>query len=308
MSLQITIVVRQLRLPPPEKAVLLALADRADKDGNDAYPSISTLCHETGYGERTVQKALGKLQKDHRLIAMTAEADYGKRRPRTYRILLENITSETATPAPDAPVQDTHPRTRCTGAGDAPVQEVRPTPAPDAPEPVLEPVQNKNRGKVRERKADQAVGESAKRGTRMDPNFRLPLAWREWAGKRWADKTRTSGVPPPDFDSQAERFRDNHLAKGTVSKDWAASWRTWISNALTYAERDQANAARHAPAARRQPRPAPQSATGAFAEGIFGFGGSAEGPTDGSAGPTSGWHGNVRDGTVILDGTAQRID
>lgn len=28
----------------------------------------------------------------------------------------------------------------------------------------------------------------------------------------------------------ASHFRDYHLAKGTVSRDWSASWRTWIAN------------------------------------------------------------------------------
>lgn len=306
MSFQVIAMVMPLHLPPPEKATLLSLAYRVDNDGNDAYPSISTLCHETGYSERAVQKALAKLQTEHRLIAMTAEADYGKRRPRTYRILLENIQTKPATPAPDAPVQDVHPRSICTGAGETPVQEVRPTPAPDAPEPVLEPVQSKDRGKGRER-VSGVSDETAKRGTRISPEFTLPPDWRDWAKHFWADRTRTSGVPPPDFDLQAERFRDHHLANGTLSKNWAASWRTWISRGLGYAERDHANASRHAPA-RRQSRAAPQSPTAAFAEGIFGIGGGVEGPSGGPAGSAPGWHGDVRDGAVILDGTARHID
>jgi len=38
------------------------------------------------------------------------------------------------------------------------------------------------------------------------------------------------GWPSDKVASEAERFRAHHLAKGTVSKDWAASWRTWAMN------------------------------------------------------------------------------
>lgn len=35
---------------------------------------------------------------------------------------------------------------------------------------------------------------------------------------------------PENITKLASHFRDYHLAKGTVSRDWSASWRTWIAN------------------------------------------------------------------------------
>lgn len=37
---------------------------------------------------------------------------------------------------------------------------------------------------------------------------------------------------------EAEKFRNFHAARGKQSKDWRASWRTWVANAIDYAERD----------------------------------------------------------------------
>jgi hypothetical protein len=49
---------------------------------------------------------------------------------------------------------------------------------------------------------------------------------------------------------QAEQFRAHHIAKGTRSKSWAASWRLWIGNALEF-NRNKANG--NATEARRNP-------------------------------------------------------
>lgn len=43
-----------------------------------------------------------------------------------------------------------------------------------------------------------------------------------------------SGVPESQVLKQLEAFKDYHRAKGTVSKDWDASWRTWCNNYAKY--------------------------------------------------------------------------
>lgn len=39
-----------------------------------------------------------------------------------------------------------------------------------------------------------------------------------------------------DIKSEAEAFRDYHLARGTTFKDWDAAWRTWLGNAKKFAK------------------------------------------------------------------------
>lgn len=55
-------VVWEIELPPGEKLVLLALADQANDDGRNCWPSVETICHRSGQGERTVRRALQSLE------------------------------------------------------------------------------------------------------------------------------------------------------------------------------------------------------------------------------------------------------
>ncbi|OYZ14337.1 MAG: hypothetical protein B7Y35_11250 [Sphingomonadales bacterium 28-64-96] len=48
-------------LPPTEKLVLMALADRANDDGVQCYPGIREICRKTGASERTVQGCIKRL-------------------------------------------------------------------------------------------------------------------------------------------------------------------------------------------------------------------------------------------------------
>jgi hypothetical protein len=52
----------QLDLPHEDAWILMALANHADKDGKNAYPSVARLQHETGYSLRKVTAALARLQ------------------------------------------------------------------------------------------------------------------------------------------------------------------------------------------------------------------------------------------------------
>ena len=43
-----------------EKFILLALCEKADNDGTNAWPSVKTLARYAECSERTVQRALGR--------------------------------------------------------------------------------------------------------------------------------------------------------------------------------------------------------------------------------------------------------
>jgi hypothetical protein len=40
----------------------------------------------------------------------------------------------------------------------------------------------------------------------------------------------TLRLPKVDVEEVFQQFRDHHLTKGKTSKDWLASWRTWVGN------------------------------------------------------------------------------
>lgn len=50
------------------RLVLLALADSAEEDGGNAWPSVATLCGKTRLSERQVQYALRGLEKDGAIV------------------------------------------------------------------------------------------------------------------------------------------------------------------------------------------------------------------------------------------------
>lgn len=72
MSIALMTLVWELDLPPGEKLVLLALADQANDNGAQCWPSVDTIARRSGQGERTVRRALasletkGHLTRDHR--------------------------------------------------------------------------------------------------------------------------------------------------------------------------------------------------------------------------------------------------
>lgn len=111
---------------------------------------------------------------------------------------------------------------------------------------------NKNKGKEgnqgKETEAIASVGAvapaKAVRATRLPPDWQP--GEREWS---WAAE---NGLTGPQIDEQADRFRDYWIQKPGqkgVSLDWFAAWRTWIRNALKFAQQS----ARPAPAGRASP-------------------------------------------------------
>jgi hypothetical protein len=66
VSVKLMSIVWEIDLPPGEKLVLLALADQANDEGRQCWPSVATIARKSGQGERTVRRALDHLEKaDH---------------------------------------------------------------------------------------------------------------------------------------------------------------------------------------------------------------------------------------------------
>jgi hypothetical protein len=68
------------------------------------------------------------------------------------------------------------------------------------------------------------------RGSSLPANFEPELS-----GKTGAV---VAGWPPGMLDAEIDQFRDHHTAKGTISKDWQASFRTWARNAEKWRAKD----------------------------------------------------------------------
>jgi len=84
-------------LPTSDKMVLLAIADSADDDGDNAWPSISTLARKASVSERRVQQIVKGLE-SRGLLAVQSQAGGHRgmrddRRPNLYCINLHGVKS-----------------------------------------------------------------------------------------------------------------------------------------------------------------------------------------------------------------------
>ena len=88
MSIHVMAPVFETDLSAMEKLVLLCLADHANDDGANAYPSVNRLSARCSLSRRAVQKILRRLEK-REVIILQGGAKGGRERTRNYRISLE---------------------------------------------------------------------------------------------------------------------------------------------------------------------------------------------------------------------------
>ncbi len=85
MSVKVMTWVWDLDLDTYPKFVLLKLGDCADDAGGNAFPSVLTIAHKCGLGERTVQRILKDLTESGVLV-VTANKSGGRGKKRVYRL------------------------------------------------------------------------------------------------------------------------------------------------------------------------------------------------------------------------------
>lgn len=102
MSAKILGQVWDLQLTAAQQLVMLALADHADHNGENAYPSIDLIAWKTGYSERQVRRILKSLVKEKILSQVSRPG-----RTSVYSIHLENGKKK-------------QPYTKTTGQNDTP--------------------------------------------------------------------------------------------------------------------------------------------------------------------------------------------
>ena len=85
MSVKVMTWVWALDLESYSKFVLLKLADCADDEGGNSYPSVRTVAHICGLSERTVQRILKRFTESG-VIEVAANEKGGWRRSRVYRL------------------------------------------------------------------------------------------------------------------------------------------------------------------------------------------------------------------------------
>lgn len=87
-------------------------------------------------------------------------------------------------------------------------------------------------------------GQPNQRRPKREPKASKCLLPRDWTPRpQERDRASRTGL---DCDAEAEKFRDHHTARANTMADWDAAFRTWLSNALRFANGTRAGP-HHAP-------------------------------------------------------------
>lgn len=132
-------------LSATDQAVMIALADHADHNGEHAYPGVGLLAWKTGLAERTVQDALARLRAVGALIVANRGGLRGGRgRATEYRIDLSVLPRKAPRkkPAAAAPFGEPAERVRSDDSNTVrsdDTKRMRPPAPQPSPEPSIEP-------------------------------------------------------------------------------------------------------------------------------------------------------------------------
>lgn len=103
---------KRFELDPGPRWMLMILANYADPEGNDIYPSIATLMADTGFSENTVRRhnkhLIGCGLMDYGNQAVAAfKVKRADRRPKVYRLLMNTETGSQTGPHGGTPQEGT---------------------------------------------------------------------------------------------------------------------------------------------------------------------------------------------------------
>ncbi len=115
MSVKVMGRVWELKLPHSHMLVLLALADHADHEGDNIYPSVGLVAWKCGYSERQVQRIIAELLASGVLVEVSAEPgktvvyriDTSKGMSKSPYKGRQNVTPDKMSPVKMSPVTST---------------------------------------------------------------------------------------------------------------------------------------------------------------------------------------------------------
>lgn len=211
--------------PAARKLVLLYMANAHNSVTGQLNPSVDAVARACGLTSCQARRHLHALIKDGLLeVIGNQSGGYHKQASRRYRLLIDIQTtiadatpSTEATPRMDAP-NHSHGCTQ-------PLAPMHATPSMDASQIVM----NSNESELNRNR------ERTKNATSLPDNF-----FPDDQGIKCADQ---HGVT---INIELESFRDYHLARGLVRKDWQASWRTWCRNFKKYGRPNESQTQRPA--------------------------------------------------------------
>ena len=203
MSIRMISAAIDLDLPPSDKLILILLANNANDETGDCFPSQSYLAKRSGLSLGHVNRVIKRLKSEGFVDIIPQYRDDGGRRSNRYRLYMDVIGGGVTTD-----------HTPC----DKVTQEPMTT---DHSRTVIS-----NRHK----------NHSDTRGTRLEEEWVLPDKWREWASKKRPDLHLDTVA-----DCFKDHWISVGGVRG-IKRDWSATWRNWIRREPIVGERKFSNA------------------------------------------------------------------
>jgi len=187
------------------RAVLITIADAANRDGEHAHPGKEAMVEGSLYSRAMVTKIVRRLV-DEGWVAIEEEGK-GRGRATVYRVLMGRQEAATSEPLLDGKrlLSDQKAATPDPKAATRPTYETSPT---------VYTTEGLSTGKPG-------------RSRSLPDDFEVDEAMRAWANEK---------APAVNLSAETEKFKDHALANGKRYTDWRAAWRTWIGNARDWAK------------------------------------------------------------------------
>lgn len=238
-----------------DRLVLLAIADSANDQGRDAYPSVTTIARKAKMDKRTVQRSLRSLVAAGELAVAEFAGQNGTHR---YRVIMADGRQDTTPGDTPPPVVIHHPDETPRVASNPSRGGISSREGwQDAPRTILEPSLP-----IQEPSSSTAVAESRQDVIRVCRHLADRIenngSRRPRITKRWLDAARLM----IDIDKRTE-------AKIHVAIDWCQSDDFWCSNILSMPKlREKYDALRLAAQRTEQPRRAVSTTDQRVADGM----------------------------------------
>lgn len=252
MSIKLMTLARMTALPTNAKFVLMALADWADDNGINCYPSVYELSEYMTCSERTVQRLLRELEEGS-WVAVVGNAKGGGS-SRQYALNVPKM-EEIAAIEHARREAEKERRRRERKSELNPFVKGCQSVTPDKLSPVTTATQGVTTTTLRGDNCDTR-GDTAVTPSTIDPPYihqRSTIVVGADAPKPAKPASRAT-ILPDDFQPnetvrqmaaelglslQAElaAFCDHHTAKGTTFRDWQAAFRTWLRNSQRFGQR-----------------------------------------------------------------------
>ena len=274
MSIALMTMARKTALPTNEKFVLMALADWADDNGTNCWPSVYELSEYLTCSERTVQRLLRDLEQGG-WIAVVGNHNGGGT-SRSYALNVPKMDESAKVEHARREEEKERRRSERKKAAANPFFNGCQSVTPDK----LTPVTTTTQGVTTTTQGVTTTtlrGDTAVTPSTIDPPYIHHGTIIVGADAPKAKPASRATTLPADFrpDGTAEQiardfgldihaeetaFSDFHSAKGTTFKDWQAGFRTWLRNANKFGQR--ATAARAAPVNKQEALEARNRAVG----------------------------------------------